>query len=112
MCVCTPAFTYVYVTKVFAGPGMEENFYDFETVCMYVCVCVNSKSHGLLVLKAKIYVFFYCCAGKQTQNIHLGHDNQMPRKEKYTSASTLRRSSYPLLFSSNIKTTAKKKSLS
>lgn len=57
--LCTPAFTYTYVTKVFAGPEMEEKFYDSETLCIYVCVCVDSKSHRLLVSESKnIYYVF------------------------------------------------------
>lgn len=45
--VCTPAFTYAYIRKVFVGAEMKENFYDSATICAYVPV--NSKSYKLLV---------------------------------------------------------------
>lgn len=65
-CVCTPAFTYAYVTKVFAGPEMEESFYDSEMVCTYMCVRVDSKSHRLLVLESK-YMYYIFMVGLETR---------------------------------------------
>lgn len=87
--MCTPALTHVCVPKVFAGPEMEKNFNDSEMVGTSVYVCVVPKSQAACIRKQKYILCFY---SKQTQNTHLGYDNQIHRIEKQAFASTLRRS--------------------
>lgn len=67
----------------------RKNFNDPEMLGTYVCVCIVPKSQAACIREQKYKLCFY---GKQTQNIHLGYDNQMHRIEKQASASTLRRS--------------------